>query len=101
MAKIIIPDEAQQQLLELDDAIRLLNAQKIKILFGVLGIRTPETDFANLLEWSLILITVPDKQMAVQLNKLSAYVPNLKFVVDVEREIFSIRPGKGSRRIWK
>lgn len=101
MSKIIIHDRYYAQLRELDSAIAMLNAKKTRLLFEALGIAPNEKDLALMQEWDLILVAVPDKQMAIQLNKLSAYIPNLKFVVDAGRGLFTLSPGKKSRRVWK
>lgn len=101
MSKVIIASEYLDQLVGLDAGIRSLNEEKIRLLFELLAIPISPNDFELLIKWELILVTVPDKQMAVQLNKLSAYVPNLKFVVDAEQPTFSLLQGKKPRRVWK
>jgi hypothetical protein len=101
MAKIIIDCEHLKRLAELDEVIRAINNIKIEVLFNVIGIEIPQRDFKLMLEWNLIVVAVPDKQLAVQLNKLSAYIPNLKFIVDLEQQIFAVSPGAKARRVWK
>jgi hypothetical protein len=46
-------------------------------------------------------ITATDKPMAVQLNKLAAYIPNLKFTVDATQPLFTLMQGKKGKRVWK
>lgn len=89
------------KLAQLDREIRALNDRKIQLLFKGLGITYTNEEFAEMSTWPLILITVPDKQLAVQMNKMSAYVPNLKFVVDSDETLFEVRRGEKSRRVWK
>ncbi|NUY81739.1 hypothetical protein HUK80_12595 [Flavobacterium sp. MAH-1] len=100
MPKIELPEALSQQLAPLDEAIARLNAQKIKHILDALGIYPKPEDLERLLEWDLITVTVPDKQMAVQLNKLCTYVPNLKFSVDADKALFTVLVGKG-KRVWK
>lgn len=101
MAKIIIASKFLNQLSELDHKIAMLNTAKIQLIFELLALDVTSEDFDKMKHWDLILISVMDKQMAVQLNKLSAYIPNLKFVVEPEMDLFSVYPGKKSRRVWK
>ncbi|MBA4135498.1 MAG: hypothetical protein C0525_12300 [Flavobacterium sp.] len=101
MSKVIIDPEYLKQLAALDADIRALNAEKIKLLFTALDISLTDADFERLMEWELVLVTVPDKQMAVQLNKHAAYIPNLKFTVDETQPIFTLMQGSKTRRVWK
>lgn len=101
MSKIILDPDCLNRLGELDIAILQLNNEKIRLLFEMLPIDFVAIDLERILGWDLILISVPDRQMAVQLNKLSAYIPNLKFVVDAAQPLFTILPGKKPRRVWK
>lgn len=71
------------------------------MLFEALSIVLSADDFERVSGWDLILLTVSDKQMAVQLNKLSAYMPHLKFVISPDSELFSLRSGDEKRRVWK
>lgn len=101
MAKVIIDPLYLKQLAALDTEIRLLNVEKIKLLFTALDISLTDVDFERLMGWELVLVTVPDKQMAVQLNKLAAYIPNLKFTADGTQDLFTLVQGSKSRRVWK
>ena len=101
MAKVIIDPNHLTQLAALDAEIRALNVEKIKTLFTALSINLTDVDFERLMAWELVLVTVPDKQMAVQLNKLAAYIPNLKFTVDGTQPIFTLRQGSKTKRVWK
>lgn len=101
MAKAIIPRYYLDELATLDEAIQELNDQKIKLLFEMLQIKLKASDLEKIMDWELILLTVKDKQMAVQLNKLSAYIPNLKFVVQEDEFLFTLLPGDKKRRVWK
>ncbi|MDP2160832.1 MAG: hypothetical protein Q8K02_10140 [Flavobacterium sp.] len=101
MSKIVVKRKYLKQLDELDEAIAVLNEKKIKLLFTMLGIKPSRADLEKMLEWELILVTVPDRQMAIQLNKLSAYIPTLKFVVRPDASLFTIMPGDKKRRVWK
>lgn len=89
------------QLAALDSSIRELNIQKIKLIFDAIHLPISDVDFEKLMDWKLIILTVPDKQMSVRLNKLSSYIPNLKFVVDRTLPIFTLIQGNKSRRVWK
>ena len=100
MSKVILQADYLLQIENLDHEIRLLNEQKIRVLFAALGIQTTASDFAKMTDWELIDLSVPDKQMAVQLNKLCAYVPNLRFIVDTT-PLFTISQGAKKRRVWK
>lgn len=100
MSKIILKTEYLLQLEDLDKEIRSINERKIRLLFEALGVPITEGDFTAMLDWELIALTVPDKQMSVQLNKLSAYIPNLLFVVD-PGPIFTVVQGAKKRRVWK
>lgn len=101
MARIEIEPQYLERLVGLDAEIKVLNDAKVRVLFEAIGLSVSEPDLPLLLDWDLILVTVPDKTMAVQLNKLSAYVPNLKFVVDGGVPLFTIKPGLKGRRVWK
>ena len=101
MAKIIVPPSYLDALVALDVAIADLNEQKIRLLFELLGIELTDADWEKMKVWELIMITVLDKQMAVQLNKLSAYVPRLKFVVRTDCILFTLLQGDKKRRVWK
>ncbi|RKS03579.1 hypothetical protein [Flavobacterium sp. 102] len=101
MSTVIIDPEYLKQLAALDADIRALNAEKIKLLFTALDISLTAVDFEKLMGWELLLVTVPDKQMAVQLNKHAAYIPNLKFTVDETQPIFTLMQGSKTRRVWK
>lgn len=101
MAKVIIDPNHLTQLAALDADIRALNVEKIKTLFTALSINLTDADFERLMGWELVLVTVPDKQMAVQLNKLAAYIPNLKFTVEGTKPLFTLMPGHKAKRVWK
>lgn len=101
MAKIIVPPSYLDALVALDVAIADLNEQKIRLLFEMLGIELTDADWEKMMVWELIMITVLDKQMAVQLNQLSAYVPRLKFVVQTDCVLFTLLQGDKKRRVWK
>lgn len=101
MSKAIIPHYYLDELAALDEAIQALNDQKIKLLFEMLQIKLKASDLEKIMDWELILLTVKDKQMAVQFNKLSAYIPNLKFVVREDEFPFTLLQGDKKRRVWK
>ena len=101
MSKAIIPHYYLDELATLDEAIRELNDRKIKLLFEILEIKFSASELEKIMDWELILLTVQDKQMAVQLNKLSAYIPNLKFVVRKDELLFTLFQGDKKRRVWK
>ena len=101
MAKIVLPDAIYTALQELDGIVVEANNRKIRLLLDALGIPLNDVDFAKILEWELAHITVADRPMAVQFNKLVAYVPYLKFVVDDEHDLFTVLQGKKGKRVWK
>src|SRR5690606_808925 len=101
MAKVEIDSKYLERLYEIDTSINQLNKAKLMVLFEAIGLRLNVYDFEKLLVWDLITVSVPDNQMAVQLNKLSAYMPNLKFVVNPDASLFELRPGAKRRRVWK
>jgi hypothetical protein len=101
MSKVIIDRRYLVELSETDVRIRELNTKKIRLLLEALGACVGEKEFMLMTEWDLILVAVPDRQMAVQLNKLCAYVPNLKFVAEPEKGLFEVMQGKRERRVWK
>lgn len=85
----------------LDARIQALNTSKLRVLFAALGIEVSDDEFDDLSGWRLIKVSVPDKQMAVQLNKLSRYLPQLKFVIDPDSELFTLRKGDEDRSTRK
>lgn len=101
MARIDIDPVYLERLSALDAEIKVLNDTKVRVLFKAIGLTLTERDLGMMLDWDLILVTVQDKTMAVQLNKLSAYVPHLKFVVDSNTPLLTIKPGLKGRRVWK
>ncbi|GGD17116.1 hypothetical protein [Flavobacterium orientale] len=101
MAKIIVPKKYLDEIVALDVAIQELNEQKIKLLFDLLSIKPSASDLEKILDWGIILVTVLDQQMVVQLNKLSAYMPTLKFVVREDYSLFTLLPGDKKRRVRK
>ncbi len=101
MSKLVIEPNYLEELAALDNAISKLNFSKLEIIFRLLGMSFSPEDLKKLAVWDLILVSVMDKQMAVQLNKLSAYMPNLKFVVDPDQYLFTLTPGHKPRRVWK
>ncbi|MGK4568574.1 hypothetical protein [Flavobacterium sp. 3HN19-14] len=101
MPVLEIPKKYKAELRQLDAAIQTLHESKIRVLFAITGITLSDQEFSDVVEWELIIVTVKDRQMLLQLNKLAAYVPNLKFMVDTERDIFSLVQGDKKRRVWK
>ena len=101
MSKVVLNDSLYATFDELDAVVTDANNRKIALLFDALGIRMAVVDFERVLQWNLILVVVADRQMAVQLNKLVAYVPNLKFVVDKQHDLFSVLQGQKGKRVWK
>lgn len=102
MAKVILDPHYLKQLEELDGLIRHANERKLAVLLEALGQgRTTPGELEKMLKWELITFSVPDKQMAVQLNKLSAYMPKVLFVVDTLEDIFTVKEGFKSRRVRK
>lgn len=101
MSKVVFDEAFYKALEELDGLVAAANNRKIRLLMEALGVPLDDADLAKILEWDLVLVTVADRPMAVQLNKLVAYVPNLKFVVDDKRELFSVLQGKKGKRVWK
>ncbi|MFY7740179.1 MAG: hypothetical protein ACOVQC_06650 [Flavobacterium sp.] len=90
MAKIVLPNAFYTAMQELDGIVVEANNRKIRLLLEALGIALNDVDFAKILEWELVHITVADRQMALQFNKLVPYVPNLKFVVNDEHDLFTV-----------
>ncbi|HEX9980873.1 MAG TPA: hypothetical protein VGB50_09955 [Flavobacterium sp.] len=101
MSTVILKEEFHLQLGELNTAITALNTRKIKLILKTLGIMPEAKDLELMLDWELIVVTVLDKQMAVQLNKISSYIPNLKFVVDDGHLLFTMLQSEKGRRVWK
>lgn len=101
MSKVVFDAAFYKALEELDGLVADANKRKIRLLLDALGVSLNDATFTAILEWDLVLITVPDRPMAVQLNKLVAYVPNLKFVVDDEHDLFTVLQGKKGKRVWK
>jgi len=101
MSHVLLEEGIESRLASLDSAIAKLNKEKVSVLFEALGIYIPATDLAIMQEWDLILVSVPDRAMAVQLNRYVRYVPHLKFIVEAEAELFRISQGVRGRRIWK
>lgn len=101
MAKLSIPKHCEADFEAIDVAIAELNRRKTKLLFQLLDLRLSETVLEQVLQWDLIEVTVMDKGMAMQLNSFCRFVPNLKFTVDTEQELFTVRQGVKGRRIWK
>ncbi len=101
MAKLRIPKRYVADFEAIDLAIAELNRQKTKLLFQLLGVKFSEAVLEQVLQWDLIELTVLDKGMAMQLNSFCRFVPNLKFVVDTEQDLFTLRQGVKGRRIWK
>ena len=101
MAKVELSASLYAKMQELDGVVAAANNQKIVLLLDALGIQLSAAELALLLEWELILIVVADRQMAVQFNKLVAYVPNLKFVVAAEHDLFTVLQGRKGKRVWK
>jgi glycerol-3-phosphate dehydrogenase len=99
MSKVTIAPKYRKELAQLDNIIRKVNERRLELLFKALGI--PTNDLEKVLTWTLVLVAVPDRQMAVQLNKLSAYMSNLKFVVDATKPLFALEQSRKARRTWK
>lgn len=102
MAKVLLDPHHLKQLEELDGLIRHANERKLAILLEALGQgrQTPD-GLEKMLAWELVTISVPDKQMAIQLNKLTAYMPKVLFIVDTGEAIFTVKEGFKSRRVRK
>ena len=98
MATVELSDTLYAKMQELDGIVADANNQKIVLLLDALCIKLSAADLALLLQWDLILIVVADRQMALQFNKMVAYVPNLKFVVDVEHDLFTILQGRKPKK---
>ena len=101
MATVELSDTLYAKMQELDGIVADANNQKIVLLLDALCIKLSAADLALLLQWDLILIVVADRQMALQFNKMVAYVPNLKFVVDVEHDLFTILQGRKPKKVRK
>ena len=101
MSKFVLPDAFYTALQELDGIVVEANNRKIRLLLDALGVPLHDVDFAKIMAWELVLITVADRPMAVQFNKLVAYVPNLKFVVDDAHDLFTVLQGTKGKRVWK
>jgi hypothetical protein len=101
MSKVVPEPTYLKQLAELDAQLLELNSRKIQVILESLGACPTEDALQLMLEWDLIVVTVKDKQMAVQLNKLAGYVPNLKFVIKPDAPLFTLYPGENKRRLWK
>lgn len=85
----------------LNQDIKTLNESKVRLLFDAVDIGVMPEDLERILDWELIAVAVPDRQMARQLNTLFAYVPNLMFIVDPDCHPFEVSQGIFRRRIWK
>ena len=101
MSKIVTKPEYLSRLEALDNKITVLTNEKIKLLFEMLTIRVTASEEKAMLEWEMILITVPDKGMAIQLNRLSVHIPNLKFVIDAMEPLFTLRQGNRARKVLR
>lgn len=101
MSNIVIAPHYFSALSKLDADIAALNQQKIRVIFDLIGLRLAEQDLIAVLGWDLILVAVPDRSMVLQLNRLCAFVPNLKFVVDPTQPIFTLLQGARGRRVWR
>jgi hypothetical protein len=89
------------RLAELDEALRPINNEKIKILFELLDINPTKVELEKILGWDLIEVTVPNLLIKKQLSALVYYVPNIVFEVNEDDGKFAIRPGKKKRRVRK
>lgn len=101
MSHVLFDEDVTNRLAALDVAIAKLNQEKVTVLFEALAIRVSAAELAIMQEWDLILVAVPDRAMAIQLNRYVRYVPHVKFVVDAEAELFHISEGTRGRRVWK
>jgi hypothetical protein len=101
MSHVLFDEGVTNRLVALDIAIAKLNQEKVTVLFEALAIRVSAAELAIMQEWDLILVAVPDRAMAIQLNRYVRYVPHVKFIVDAEAELFRISEGTRGRRVWK
>lgn len=101
MAQVQLEDSLMEQLRKIDDEIRLLNHRKVKAFLEGLGAPYSPGDLDRLLEQPLLLVKVPTRSMALQLNRIVQYVPNLHFEGDAGCALFTIVPTNKGRRIWK
>ncbi|MCF6129563.1 hypothetical protein L1S35_07755 [Flavobacterium sp. AS60] len=101
MAKVIIDPYYIKQLEELDGLLYHANERKLVVLFEALGIPQSLDNLAIMKGWELITISVPDKQMAMQLNKLATYMPKLLFVFSTDIPLFTVSEGFKKRRVRK
>lgn len=101
MSKIIFENTVLKRLSEIDTKVLQLNRNKIRLLFEALHIRPNPAGWEEMLDWDLIIVSVPDRGMARQLNNLVAFVPNVKFMAEPDKPLFTLSPGMKGRRIWK
>lgn len=101
MSEAILKKTTLAHLEAIDADIRALNDEKIRLILRSLDRKLGPADLEKMLGWDLILVSVPDKQMRIQLNRLCPYVPNLKFVLDTDNDAYTFTMGKKGRRVHK
>ena len=101
MSEVTIDTRFLLRLQALDADLDAINEAKIDTIFQALGIKLSSLDREKMLGWECIVVSVPDRQMAVQLNKLAGYVPKLIFCVLPDQPLFTLSPGLKKRRVRK
>jgi hypothetical protein len=94
MSQTVFGKHIRMQLAALDHSIAALNRQKAKLLLKELLSSHSEEDLERILDWPTIVVTVRDRQMRVQLNGLCKSVPNLRFIVRHDLELFTVTGGE-------
>jgi len=99
--KLVVKKKCLQELTALDEEIRLLTNRKITSFLKSIGKEHDPRELAMILDWPLIAISVPQRSLALQLNKLLANCPNVIFVVEELDELFTVKQGFKKRRVRK
>ena len=89
MASIIFNDAFLDKMRVFEDSIKELNNQKLIFLLESLKTIDKDSD-REFLEWPTILVTAPDRNIMLQLNKYVASIPNCKFVNNIHLPFFSM-----------
>jgi len=93
MASLIIPQDYLDGFGVVDAEMRVLHERKIRLFFELLGIQPSASDWECIKVWSCIVVTVPDRKMAGQLNNLMFNVPGIRFILRIDYPVFTLLPG--------
>jgi hypothetical protein len=99
--KLVVKKKCLQALTAMDEEIRVLTNRKIEVFLKSIGKEYDPRELAMILDWPLIAISVPQRSLALQLNKLLANCPNVIFVVEELDELFTVKQGFKKRRVRK